>query len=50
MNVFGPLFHILGLILVVGASLWAFVPFIKRNKLAKQIQEQQLNTEKKLLA
>lgn len=49
MHVFGPLFHILGLILVIGASLWGFVPFIKRNKLAKQNQEQQIDTEKKLL-
>ncbi|XP_017788072.1 PREDICTED: monocarboxylate transporter 12 [Habropoda laboriosa] len=29
---YGPIFSILGIILVVGASLWGFVPFIKRRQ------------------
>ncbi|XP_003394465.1 monocarboxylate transporter 12 [Bombus affinis] len=34
---YGPIFSILGIILVVGASLWGFVPFIrKRQKVAEK--------------
>ncbi|XP_017884030.1 monocarboxylate transporter 12 [Ceratina calcarata] len=29
---YGPIFSILGIILVVGASLWGFVPFIRRRQ------------------
>ncbi|XP_015598488.1 monocarboxylate transporter 9 isoform X2 [Cephus cinctus] len=33
---YGPIFSILGIILVAGASLWGFVPFIKRRQNAIQ--------------
>ncbi|KAJ6638085.1 Monocarboxylate transporter 12, partial [Pseudolycoriella hygida] len=41
-----PLFTTLGIILLTGASLWSFMPFISRNKLKKeQEQEAQLQQE-----
>lgn len=34
---YGPIFSILGIILIAGASLWAFLPFLKRQAANKQI-------------
>ncbi|XP_033217272.1 monocarboxylate transporter 9 isoform X2 [Belonocnema kinseyi] len=32
---YGPIFSILGIVLIVGASLWGFVPFIKKRRAAQ---------------
>lgn len=47
-----PLFTALGFILLVGSSLWGFMPFIHRNKLRKQQKaaEAQQDVEKSLIA
>jgi uncharacterized membrane protein HdeD (DUF308 family) len=43
--------QVLGLILLSGSSLWAFMPFINRNKRLKQEQEdQEMENEENLLA
>lgn len=39
---YNPLFHTLGLILLAGASLWSFMPFINRHKLKKANMEEAL--------
>lgn len=45
-----PLFMTLGFILLGGSALWGFMPFINRNKLKKQSQQLERETEKGLLA
>lgn len=54
LQVYGPLFHILGIILLVGASLWGFMPFIDRRKQQMQnshcTDDTNEDNEKSLLA
>uniref|UniRef100_V9IKB9 Monocarboxylate transporter 14 n=1 Tax=Apis cerana TaxID=7461 RepID=V9IKB9_APICE len=40
---YGPIFSILGIVLVVGASLWGFVPFIRKRQ---KIMEKESPIEK----
>lgn len=39
---YNPLFHTLGLILLAGASLWSFIPFINKRKLKDEAVEDDL--------
>ncbi|XP_065355492.1 monocarboxylate transporter 13 [Calliphora vicina] len=41
-NTYNPLFHTLGLILLAGASLWSFMPFINRRKSKNENYEEDL--------
>lgn len=38
-NTYNPLFHTLGIVILVGTSLWGFVPFIKRDKTKEDEEE-----------
>ncbi|XP_067620386.1 monocarboxylate transporter 12 [Eurosta solidaginis] len=42
---YSPLFHTLGLILLGGASLWSFIPFINRQKAKEEEQMEQAQCE-----
>lgn len=46
---YGPLFHILGFILLFGSGLWGFMPLIDRRK-RLALQQQEEEHEKSLLA
>lgn len=50
MNVYGPLFNILGLFLIFGSSLGCCLPIIRRKQQLQEDQIRQIDTAEKLLA